>query len=220
MSLEMTAVEVKRCLDHSALCTAEAALGRRSSRHRAPVFAIARVCGAGLALRFGARARGLLRRAVQVEMMGDAVRSSAVAVIVVGVGLAFALTAIEASATNHVRVPKLTCAFDRAERELGCFVEAGECNLSVFGTATSAFVIEGFIEPADANAQRLRPGVWRIRRWPARTVLGYATATNDAATKWVIMNPRLRTIATVRGSQGPAIAMVLLVWGRDCLEFI
>jgi hypothetical protein len=128
-------------------------------------------------------------------------------------------TATPVSATAHGARPA-TCAFDKNGRRLGCLAYGEDCNISVEGRMAAGwlFAMEGIIPPADANAQRLRPRYWRIREWPSRTLLGYATTEGTNLARWKVSNSHKRVVATVRGPWGPHTAMVLLKWGAQCLE--
>jgi alpha-tubulin suppressor-like RCC1 family protein len=112
-----------------------------------------------------------------------------------------------------------TCALGKGGRDLGCLEFGGDCNIDVSGTLDSGwqFAEEGFIGGADANAQRITTGRWRIRSWPDRDLAGYATATDSNATRWKITDAKGQFVATARGVNGPGIAMVLLIWGPNCL---
>jgi hypothetical protein len=112
-----------------------------------------------------------------------------------------------------------TCALGEGGRDLGCLELGGDCNIDVWGKLNSGwqFAEEGFMGPADANAQRITAGRWRIRSWPDRDLLGYATATNASATRRKITDAKGQFVATARGVNGPGIAMVLLGWGPNCL---
>jgi hypothetical protein len=74
----------------------------------------------------------------------------------------------------------------------------------------------------DADGQLVRSGVWRIREWSRyredRKVLGFARATNSNQTEWAITDQRGQFVATAKGLEGPAAALVVLYWGPDCLE--
>ena len=115
---------------------------------------------------------------------------------------------------------KQTCAFSPAGRKVGCLGDTTyyDCNLDIGGNSRWLFAQEGFTGYADANAQRLQPGVWRIREWPSRKVIGRAIATNSTQTRWKIRDRRGSLVATVQGKQGPQLAMVLLYWGTECLD--
>ena len=144
--------------------------------------------------------------------------------LVASIAATLAASAGAASQTPSTRVgvgtlgSAQTCAFSKTGRKLGCLALGSDCNIAVWGNDRWLFAQEGFTGTADANAQRRRTGVWRIRDWPSRDVIGRAVATNAKQTRWKITNARGALVATARGPEGSAVAMVILGWGADCLE--
>lgn len=114
-----------------------------------------------------------------------------------------------------------TCAFNKLGKPIGC-VPSCE-NLFITRRGSRLFLHEQpfpkdveLPEP-DTAGERLRLGVWRIVTWPNRRFLGRAAAANAAKTRWRITNSRGSLAATVRGPNGPHLALVLLSRGRDYL---
>ena len=71
------------------------------------------------------------------------------------------------------------------------------------------------IHGAPRKAVRLRPGVWQIGQ---RVKLGQAIAKNANQIHWTITNKSGVRVATVEGSDGPLMGIVLLVWGLDAMS--
>jgi hypothetical protein len=144
------------------------------------------------------------------------------------VGLAF-LAGVAVPTSGGGAHGGAACAYDPTGRKLGCLGDTtySWCAITIYGNKRWLFAHEGN-PPPDVNAQRLQPGVWRIREWPSREVIGQAVATDSKQTRWKLTNSRGRLVATTRGgpdggrwpwNSGPAIALVLIGgWGADCLD--
>ncbi len=144
-------------------------------------------------------------------------------------GLALLAGVVALSSTGGTQREAPVCAFGPTGRKLGCLGETtySWCGITIYGNKRWLFAYEGN-PPPDVNAQRFQPGIWRIRDWPSRKVIGHAVATNSKQTRWKLTNSRGRLVATTRGGpngdrwpwlSGPAIALVLIGgWPADCLD--
>ena len=146
----------------------------------------------------------------------DILRATAlVAVLSCVLAASFASTPASAAESD-------TCAFAGNGRRVGCLGDAADCQLlHYFRKGARWFLWEETgpkdleVPPPHAAAERMQPGSWRIVAWPSRKVEGSAVALDHARTRWKVTDRRGRFVASVRGSRGPQLAMVLLHWGSD-----
>lgn len=109
-----------------------------------------------------------------------------------------------------------TCAHKPSGRLLGCLSDVYSENLSVATRGRWIFLHDSYgpkeldVPPADTAGERLRPGEWRIMRWPSRRFVGRAVASNSAKTRWRVINSSGKLVATARGSEGHKLALVIL----------